>query len=171
MDAGVSTSGTASVEPADVRVAQLPDRKPLGELMITLHGENGLFSVSPAKVGRMLDRFYDQDGVMIGVIGDVGAPVGAIYLEITQAVYSDDWMLCEQFNFVHPDHRRTSYSHQLISYAKRCSDALKLPLMVGILSNHRTEAKMRLYNRLLKPAGGYYIYGLEHADGAPRWEA
>lgn len=171
MDAGVSTSGAHSIEPVDVRMAVPEDRKPLWELMITLHGENGLFSVSPAKVERMLDRFYNQEGAMIGVVGPVGAPVGAIYLEISQVVYSDDWLLVEQFNFVHPDHRRSSYAKQLIAYAKRCSDELKLPLMVGILSNTRTEAKMVLYDKWLTRAGGYYIYGLEHADGAPRWEA
>ncbi len=145
------------------------DRDPLWRLMTMLHDENGLFSISPSKVDLMLDRFYNAQGALVGAIGDVGEPVAAIYLELTQAVYSDDWMLCEQFNFVHPDHRRTAYSHQLIEYAKKCADELKLPLMVGILSNHRTAAKMRLYNRLLTPAGGYYIYGLEHADGAPRW--
>ncbi len=41
--------------------------------------------------------------------------------------------------------------------------------MIGILSNKQTEAKMRLYDQVLHRAGGYYIYGLEHADGAPRW--
>lgn len=170
MDAGAVASSSA-VEPAEVRMAEAADRQPLLELMILLHGENGLFSVSAPKVDAMLDRYYRQQGVMIGVIGDVGRPVGAIYLEISQVVYSDDWLLVEQFNFVHPDHRRSSYAKQLIAYAKRCSDELKLPLMVGILSNKRTEAKMVLYDKWLNRAGGYYIYGLEHADGAPRWEA
>lgn len=172
MDVGaVSGPSNSSVEPTEVRMATAADRQPLLDLMILLHGENGLFSVSPAKVDAMLDRFYRGQGALIGVIGEVGAPVGAIYLEISQVVYSDDWLLVEQFNFVHPDHRRSSYAKQLIAYAKRCSDELKLPLMVGILSNIRTQAKMVLYDKWLTRAGGYYIYGLEHADGAPRWEA
>lgn len=169
MDVGaVAASG---VMPLEVRMAEPADRQPLWELMIMLHGENGLFSVSPTKVDAMLDRYYNRQGALVGVIGDVGSPVAAIYLEITQAVYSDDYMLCEQFNFVHPDHRRSSYAKQLIAYAKRCSDGLTLPLMVGILSNKRTEAKMVLYDKWLTRAGGYYIYGLDHADGAKRWEA
>lgn len=169
MDVGVAEASGVTLP--QVRMAEPGDRQPLWELMMLLHGENGLFRVSPTKVDAMLNRWYARDGALIGVIGDVGEPVAAIYLEITQAVYSDDWMLCEQFNFVHPDHRRTTYASQLIAYAKRCSDDLHLPLMVGILSNHRTEAKMRLYDRVLTRAGGYYIYGLDHADGADRWEA
>lgn len=152
-----------------VRMAEPADRARLHDLMILLHGENGLFSISPSKVDAMLDRYYNRERTMIGVIGDVGDPVAAIYLEITQVVYSDDWMLCEQFAFVHPDHRRSHHARQLIAYAKTAADALKLPLMIGILSNKRTEAKMRLYDEMLPRAGGYYVYGLEHADGAPRW--
>lgn len=169
MDVG-ATAGSGVTQQTEVRTAELGDRKPLWDLMMSLHGENGLFSVSPSKVDVMLDKFYNREGALIGVIGDVGSPIAAIYLEITQAVYSDDWMLCEQFNFVHEDHRRTPYASQLIAYAKRASDKLELPLMVGILSNSRTEAKMRLYDRVLQRAGGYFLYGLEHADGAQRWE-
>lgn len=152
-------------------MATLEDRQPLWELMTMLHGENGLFSISPTKVDQMLDRYYNRERALIGVIGDVGEPVASIYLEITQPVYSEDWILVEQFNFVHPDHRRSTYAKQLVAYAKRCSDELKLPLMVGVLSNKRTEAKMVLYDKWLQRAGGYFVYGLEHADGAQRWEA
>lgn len=167
----VGAAGASGVTLPQVRMAEMADRQPLWELMTMLHGENGLFSISPAKVDQMLDRFYNRQQTLIGVIGDTGDPVAAIYLEITQPVYSDDWMLCEQFNFVHPEHRRTTYARQLISYAKKAADELHLPLMVGILSNKRTEAKMRLYDQVLNRAGGYYVYGLEHADGAQRWEA
>lgn len=170
MDVG-AVEASAAATAYEVRMAAPADRQPLWSLMTELHGENGLFSISPSKVDAMLDRYYNRERTLIGVIGDVGRPVAAIYLELTQPIYSDDWMLCEQFNFVHPDHRRTTYAKQLIAFAKKCSDDLRLPLMVGILSNKRTEAKMVLYDKWLHRAGGYYIYGLEHADGAQRWEA
>lgn len=170
MDAGASGSSGAVI-PSDVRLAEPADRERLRDLMILLHGENGLFSVSPVKVDAMLDRFYNRQGALIGAIGDVGSPVAAIYLEISQVVYSDDWLLIEQYSFVHPDHRRSTYARQLIAYAKKVSSELKLPLMIGILSNKRTEAKMRLYDQVLHRSGGYYTYGLEYADGAERWEA
>lgn len=157
--------------PSDVRLAEPADRERLRDLMILLHGENGLFSVSPAKVDAMLDRFYKREGALIGIIGDVGEPVAAIYLGITQPIYSDDWVLIEEFNFVHPDHRRSTYARQLIAYSKRCSDEIRLPLQIGILSNARTEAKMRLYDQVLQKAGGFWVYGLEYATGAaPAWK-
>lgn len=165
----VGASGVTSPH-SDVRMAAPADRERLWELMLQLHGENGLFSVSKSKVDVMLDRFYAREGALIGVIGDEGDPVAAIYLEITQPVYSDDWLLIEQYSFVAPDHRRTTYARQLISYAKAAADTLALPLQVGILSNQRTEAKLRLYDQVLKRAGGFYIHGLEHAAGAaPAW--
>lgn len=158
-------------EQREVRMAVPADRGPLMDLMMMLHDENGLFSVSRTKVDAMLDKFYNHDGALIGVIGDHGDPIAAIYLEISQVVYSDDWLLLEQFSFVAPAYRRSTYARQLIVYAKRAADSLSLPLMVGILSNARTEAKMRLYDQVLKRVGGYYVYGIEHADGISRWEA
>lgn len=152
----------------DVRLAVIEDRPAIVALTNELHGENGLFRIASGKVDHMLDRYFNREGAVIGVIGDVGAPVATIYLGIDQLVYTDDWALVEQWNFVHPEHRRTNYARQLIGYAKKVSDGLKLPLMVGILSNKRTEAKVRLYEQMLDKAGCYFIYGLEHAT-APAW--
>jgi hypothetical protein len=39
------------------------------------------------------------------------------------------------------------------------ADKLGMPLTIGVLSNHRTEAKVRFYERFLgKAAGAYWIY-------------
>jgi len=155
---------------SEVRLAQPEDRAKIIELTRDLHGENGLFSMSDKKVRAMLDRFYNREGAVIGVIGPVGNPVATIYLGIDQMSYSDDWALVEQWNFVHPDHRKSNYASQLICYAKRLSDEFKLPLLVGILSNSRTEAKARLYERHLHKAGFYFIYNLNALEhSAPAW--
>ncbi len=155
----------------DVRLAQPEDRNEIVALTNMLHEENGLFSISPGKVERMLDRFYNREGAIIGVIGEPGHPVGTIYLGIDQLVYTDDWALVEQWNFVHPDHRRSNYAAQLICYAKSLSDTFSLPLLVGILSNSRTEAKARLYERHLDKAGYYFIYNRRSlSSAAPAWQ-
>lgn len=152
----------------DVRMAAPEDRQAIHDLTTLLHGENGLFSIAPGKVERMLDRYYKREGAVIGVIGEVGAPVATIYLGVDQLVYTDEWTLVEQFNFVHPDHRRTNYARQLIAYAKHISDGMGMPLLIGILSNKRTEAKERLYGQMLEKAGSYFIYGRSHLT-APAW--
>lgn len=158
----LSPSQKSLADPKDVRLAQGEDREGLSGLMTSLHGENGMFSLSLKNRDAMLDRYYNREGAIIGVIGDVGAPVGAIYLAISQPRYSTDWLLAEEFNYVLPEHRKNNYAQQLIAYAKKMSDGMKLPLAIGILSNHRTEAKVRLYERSLERVGAYFLYGSQY---------
>lgn len=157
--------GAGATKPQDVRLAVPDDRPGLVDLTAMLHGENGLFSLSLKKRDALLDRYYNRDCAIIGVVGEVGAPVASIYLSLTQPEYTDDYALVEVWNFVHPDHRRSTYARQLIAYAKHLADEMKLPLCIGILSNTRTEAKVRLYEQLLDRAGAYFIYGGQYATG------
>lgn len=151
-----------------MRLAVLEDRPALVRLTTELHGENGLFSMSPGKRDLLLDRFYNREGAIIGVIGPVGAPVAAIYLSISQPEYTDEYALVEVFSFVHPDHRRSTYARQLIAHAKRMSDEVRLPLCIGILSSTRTAAKVRLYEQVLDKAGAYFIWNQQYAGGSWR---
>lgn len=157
------------IAPTDVRMAVPEDRDVILQLIAKLHEENGLLTISIPKITAAVDRYFSRDRVVIAVIGPVGAPVAGIFLEISTLIYSDDHLLVEQFNFVHPDHRRTTFARQLISYAKQVSDQLHLPLMIGILSNTRTEAKVRLYEQMLDKAGAYFIYGMDYLT-APGWK-
>lgn len=150
----------------EVRLALPEDREGIVSLTRLLHDENGLFALAPTKVEVMLDRFYKREGAIIGVIGDVGAPVAVIYLSIHQPIYTNDWVLGEEFNFVHPDHRRTRHARNLIAYAKHLSDEAELPFVIGILSNQRTEAKIRLYEQVLEKAGAFFVYNRKYAGGS-----
>lgn len=153
----------------DVRIAKSEDRPGLVELTRLLHSENGLLPISQPKVEKMLDRFYNREGAVIGVIGEPKEPVATIYLGIDQLIYTDGWALVEQWNFVHPDHRRTNYARQLIAYAKKVSDDMRIPLLVGILSNKRTEAKVRLYAQQMEKAGEYFIHNRQFST-ATAWK-
>lgn len=95
---------------------------------------------------------------MIGAPGE--ALRGMIFMTIGQLWYSDQWVLEELFSYVPPEFRRSDYAKDLIDFAKKQADELSLKLMIGILSNERTEAKVRLYTRKLgPPAGAYFVYG------------
>jgi hypothetical protein len=153
-----------------VRLAAPEDAAAIFDLCVMLHAENGLFPLSERKVRAMIDRAFNKEGAIIGVIGEIGKPVASIYLGLSQTVYSDSWALFEEFNFVAPEHRRTDYSKQLIAFAKSCSDKMQLPLLTGILSNQRTEAKVRLYERQLDKAGAYFVYNRQ-LSGATAWDA
>jgi GNAT superfamily N-acetyltransferase len=146
-----------------VRLAVPADEDKIISMISLLHDENGLFPLSRQRVRDYMQRYFRKEGALIGVIGEIGDPVGSIYLEIGQPYYSDAWYLNEAWNFVHPDHRRSDYAKKLLGWAKATSDTMKLPLMVGIVSNHRTEAKIRLYEKQLEKAGAFFVWNRQLA--------
>jgi GNAT superfamily N-acetyltransferase len=154
----------ATTTEAPVRTAVAADEEAIMALCRMLHEENGQFAMSEDKVRHALRQAFDRKGGIVGVIDGPNGLEGVIFLIIAQLWYSDAWMLEEMFNFVHPDHRRSRHAKRLIEYAKECSNHIGVPLMVGVLSNTRTEAKVRLYERMLPKSGAYFIYnGSERA--------
>ncbi len=148
------------VDFARVRVADPSDEEELMAMCRNLHAENGAFSMSEEKVRALLWRAFNRQDGLIGVIGASGRLEGSIYLLIDQLWYSNDWCLLELWNYVLPAYRRSTNAKELIAFAKKCSEALRLPLFIGILSNEQTEAKVRLYRRQLgTPAGAFFLVG------------
>lgn len=152
-----------------VRYAVPQDEDKIVSMISLLHDENGLFPLSEKRVREYMQRYFRQEGALIGVIGDVGDPVASIYLGIEQPYYSETWYLNEAWNFVHPDHRRSDYAKQLLAWAKNVSEQMHLPLMVGIVTNHRTEAKVRLYEKQLEKAGAFFVWN-RHFAGPSAWD-
>jgi GNAT superfamily N-acetyltransferase len=115
-------------------------------------------------VSEFLDLHYGKRGGMIGVVGDKAAELKAyILLVTTQVWFSEDWHLQELSLFVAPPHRKSTYARQLMAFSKRVAESLDLDLTIGVLSNARTEAKCRLYQRQFKSAGMFFIYKGEEA--------
>lgn len=152
-----------------VRLAVPADEDKIVAMIKLLHDENGLFPLSERRVRDYMQRFFQKQGALIGVVGPEGDPVGSIYLEIGQPYYSECWYLNEAWNFVHPDHRRSDYAKQLLGWAKKMSTDMHLPLMIGIVSNHRTEAKVRLYEKQLEKAGAFFVWNRQFA-GPCAWD-
>lgn len=151
--------------PSDVRLAVPEDRDSILSLCHTLHDENGLFSLSHRKVTRLVDKYFSKQGSIIGVIGPCGNVEGSIYLSIEEPYYSDDLHLVEFWNVVHPEHRRSNHAKKLIEFAKRCADETSLCLLIGIVSNNRTAAKVRLYEKKLLKAGAFFVHNPQFAGG------
>lgn len=143
-----------------VRLAMRADEEELMDQCRRLHDENGWMQMSENRVREMFQRHFNREGGIIGVIGGPGKIEASIALKISQVWYSDEWFLEELFNHVLPEYRRSNNAKDLITFAKTCADSIGLPLAIGILSNERTEAKVRLYQRQLsKPSGAFFIYG------------
>jgi GNAT superfamily N-acetyltransferase len=127
--------------------------------MIALHNENGIFTLNEEKAGWMCAQLFQPGLGIVGVIRGTKEIEGAIALKRVQLDYSDDNFLSEQFSFVLPEYRRSDHAKRLILFAKSAAAELGVPLMIGIISTQRVEAKMRLYRRHLKPLGGYFYSG------------
>lgn len=146
-------------EASKVRVATPGDEEGLMALCRLLHAENGLFPMDEDLVREMLWRAFDRQGGTIGVIGPRDALQGMIAIMISRFWYSKQPYLEELFNFVHPEHRRSAHAKALIAFSRRCADEIGIPLLIGVVSNLRTEAKVKLYERQLgKPAGAFFLY-------------
>jgi hypothetical protein len=142
-----------------VRKAKRAEADELLQMCRTLHAENGQFSFSDRKVKEMLEKAFTSNGAVIGVIGQPGKLEGSICLSLSSYYYTDDIHLGECWNFVLPQYRKSTNAKDLIKFGIRCSDELDIPFITGIISNERTEAKVRLYRRVLgDPVGGFFIH-------------
>jgi len=145
----------------DVRLAQPEDIHELMEVSLKACDDNGFVKPNKIKLLRELWAGANHDNGLIGVIGEPGQIEGAILLRITDTWYSDDTILEERGIFILPEFRNAKggRARRLCEFAKRASEVLEVPLLIGVLSNHRTEAKVRLYERQFgKPTGAFFLY-------------
>lgn len=151
-----------------VRVGRSEDETEVCRLMLLSHAENGLFPANHSKVlyfiriflnaNRMPPTWTGPRGV-IAVIGPVGGKLeGFAMVGIGQMWYSDKRYLEEYAVFVDPDMRRPNRGHAAVlnAWLKSQSDRTGLPLITGIMSTHRTEAKCRLYRIRYQKLGEYF---------------
>jgi hypothetical protein len=73
-------------------------------------------------------------------------------------------MLEEKAIFVLPEFRQAKggRASRLCEFSKYFSKSMELPMTIGVLSNERTEAKVRMYMRQFgKYAGVYFLYNAQ----------
>jgi N-acetylglutamate synthase-like GNAT family acetyltransferase len=148
--------------PCHVRVATKEDLFGIMDLARIVHNENGLFDFNDAKVAEAIWPQLMQHNGIIGVIGERDKLEGLVVLTVASYWYSDKQFLEEKCVFVHPDYRHAKDSRvqKLIEFAKQVSTSMEMPLMIGILSNTRTSAKIALYERNFgEPAGAFFLWG------------
>ena len=138
------------------------------DLAISACAENGFVQPNPMKLLAEIWPALNRDRGIIGIVGIPGQkPHGAILLRIGNIWYSDDEILEERAVFIHPDYRsaKGGRARKLCEFGKKVADELGIPLTIGVLSNERTEGKVRMYERIFgKPAGAYFLYGVRTGE-------
>jgi len=143
-----------------VRGARPEDYPAVMRLCESLYQENGLTRVAWKRVEEAVINGINGQRAALGVIGQCDDLGGMILLRFSECWYSDDLLLEELYNYVPPHHRNGHNARALIEFAKAASNRLEIPLLIGVLSTHRTRAKVRLYQRAFgEPAGAFFLYG------------
>jgi hypothetical protein len=141
-----------------VRLAGEADEMSIFNLCSLMHAEQSYHPLAWPKIAAMIRLATQRTRGIIGVIGEPHDLKAAIFMVIEPIWYSDDWQLLEYFNYVRPDARKSHYAQDLLAYGKRCADEIGLDFTCGVFSNIRTEAKCRLYGRMLPKIGEFFTY-------------
>lgn len=152
-----------------VRVGTPADIHDFMDLALMGSVENGFVAPRPEKILHEVWAALNLDNGITGLIGPRGGkPEGAVLLRVSTLWYSDEQVIEERAIFIHPDYRsaKGGRASRMCEFSKQVADQMGLPLMIGVLSNNRTEAKVKLYQRHFgAPAGAYFLYGA-HTGGA-----
>jgi hypothetical protein len=165
--------GSPVAHPLTVRVGTPDDLHDVMELAVMGAEENGFLKPNPTKLLYDIWPALHRDGGIMGLVGQHGdKPIGAVLLRIISPWYSDARALEERAIYVHPDYRAggqhkmtgkgSGVAIRLIEFSKTVALRMDMPLLIGVLSNDRTEAKVRLYERVIgKPAGVYFLFNAQ----------
>ena len=147
----------------EVRIAVPRDLQALMGLSLASCEENGFVNPNPEKLANEIWPALHLDHGVVGIIEDAnGQAEGGVLLRVGSMWYSDQMVVEEKAIFIHPDFRdaKGERAKKLFQFSKSVANSLNMPLMIGVLSNERTKAKVRMYEREFgKAAGAYFLYG------------
>ena len=146
-----------------IRIAGPQDMDEIMALAMSACDENGFLNPNPARLAAEIWPALNLDHGICAVIGKEGGGIeGLVLLRIGNMWYSDNLVVEEKAIFIYPEYRaaKGGRAKKLCEFSKHVADMLGVPLIIGVLSNNRTEAKVRMYERILgKPAGAFFLYG------------
>ena len=155
-------------EEIKIRIGTPEDMDEIMKIAIPAAEENGWLNPNPARLAAEIWPALNQDYGLVGIVGKPGGPVeGCVVLRIGTMWYSDANVIEEKAIFVHPDFRNAKggRARKLCEFSKKVADELGIPLIIGVLSTIRTEAKVRMYERQFgKPAGAFFLYGAKSGE-------
>ena len=153
---------TVKNEDLQIRLATPDDVHTIMKLAILGCEEAGISNLNQMMLLEDVWPALNVDGGLVGIIGKPGGEIeGFVLLRTGTRWYSNNLIIEEKLIFVHPDYRNAKggRARRLCEFSQKAADALGLPLIIGVLSDIRTEAKIRMYERQFgKQTGAYWVY-------------
>jgi hypothetical protein len=148
-----------------IRIGTPDDVHEVMKLAIAAVEENAFLDATKEKLLYEVWPALNQDRGIIGLIGPPnGAIEGMLVLRVGTLYYSEQLVIEEKVCYVKPEFRsaKGGRARKLCEFGKEVSRALNLPITIGVLSNQRTAAKMKMYERIFgPPAGCFFLWGAE----------
>ena len=141
----------------NLREATADDFDSILSLLKDMHSEVGTWSLSEPKVRNQITDCLSNGVVFVVEIdGKILATMG---LGIAPASwFTDDKMIGDYWNFVHPLARKTRAGKLLLNAARHLKEATKLPLQVGIYGTVDLDRKTKFFARQgLEPTGVWFL--------------
>jgi N-acetylglutamate synthase-like GNAT family acetyltransferase len=152
-----------------IRLATPADMEEVMKLAVTACEENGFLNASAELLAKEIWPALCQDHGLCPVIGPQnGAIEGLALLRIGSMWYSHSVVCEEKCIFVYKQFRSAAggRARRLCEYSKHVAESLGIPLLVGVLSNTRTAAKVRMYRAIFgEPAGAFWLHGAQAVPG------
>lgn len=153
-----------------VRVGTPEDLPGLMVLAEEVARENGITQPDFDKIASEMWASLHQELGIVGVVGDPGQPLEAfVLLRIGQTWYSANPIIEERTVFVSKNFRsaKGGRARKLCEFSKKVAEELGMGLLIGILSNQRTQAKVELYKRVFgEPAGAFWLHNANTGEWA-----
>lgn len=154
--------------PSVVRLAKPQDYAEVARLFMQDHNENAIFAIDFAKIDWLLCRLLRPELIaqadtgtrgLMGVIGPEGALEAVVAVIISSPWYSSEMVLNDLVMYVDPNYRHSGHAKALIEWMKYQSTITGIPLISGVVTKERTEAKVRLFQRQMPTKlGAFFLH-------------
>jgi len=148
-----------------IRVATTDDVHAIMSLAEEVYGEMCILPPDREKIVTHLWGALTQEvGVCFVAVGPDDEIQGGLLLRIGDVWYSNQKVLLDDLMFVSKKYRQTASGIRraklLCDAAKKKSEKLGMPLIVGVFNTERTAGKMRFYeSQFGASVGGSFLYG------------
>lgn len=150
---------------SDELIIRLGTPADLDEVMaaaVAAVAEIGLVDPDPERLLQDVWPALNQDRGIVGIICKPGGKAeGGVLLRVGKMWYSNQDVLEERVIFIPPEFRniKGGRATRLCEFSKKAAEDLGMPLLIGVMSSVRTEAKVKMYERQFgKPTGAVFLY-------------